>query len=100
MTKARLLRIDAELHDEQRLQVFNVHQATLGDLQLQQHTWQVLTTSIMDCRHQRTLLNANANGTRVGYAASNAEHLKRVDELHTNFVSNTKHCLMSPSTVS
>jgi hypothetical protein len=27
-TRGRVLRVDAELHDGQRLQVFNVHQAT------------------------------------------------------------------------
>jgi hypothetical protein len=60
MTRDRVLRVDAELHDGPHLQVFNVHQATSGDLQLQQHTWQVLTKSILECRHQR-ILNANAN---------------------------------------
>ncbi len=45
-------------------------------------------------------LNANANGTRVGYAASNAEHMTRVDEFLTKFVHDTQGELMSPSTVS
>jgi hypothetical protein len=48
MTRGRVLRVDAELHDGQRLQVFNVHQATSGDMQLQQHTWQIL-----DQKHRR-----------------------------------------------
>jgi hypothetical protein len=102
MTRGRVLRVDAELHDGQRLQVFNVHQATSGDMQLQQHTWQILTKSIVECRHQRILRiqNANASGLRVGYAASNAEHMKRVDELLTQFVTDTQGELMSPSTVS
>ena len=39
MTRGRVLRVDAELHDGQRLQVFNVHEATSGDMQLQQHTY-------------------------------------------------------------
>jgi hypothetical protein len=56
MTRGRVLRVDAELHDGQRLQVFNVHQATSGDRQLQQHTWQVLAKCITECRHQRILL--------------------------------------------
>ncbi len=56
MTRGRVLRVDAELHDGQRLQVFNVHQATSGDMQLQQHTWQVLAKCITECRHQRILL--------------------------------------------
>jgi hypothetical protein len=43
MTRGRVLRVDTEVHDGQRLQVFNVHQATSGDLPLQQLTWQVLT---------------------------------------------------------
>ena len=42
-------------------------------------------------------LNANANGLRVGYAASNAEHIKRVDEALTNFVNVTQGQLMSPN---
>ena len=64
MTKGRLLRIDAELHDEQRLQVFNVHQATSGDLPLQQHTWQVLKKSMLECRHQRILLGGECKCQR------------------------------------
>jgi hypothetical protein len=59
MTRGRVLRVDAELHDGRRLQVFNVHQATSGDLPLQQHTWQVLTKSIMECRHQHILLGGD-----------------------------------------
>jgi endonuclease/exonuclease/phosphatase family metal-dependent hydrolase len=59
MTRRRVLRVDAELHDGQRLQVFNMHQATSGDLQPQQHTWQILTKSIMECRHQRILLGGD-----------------------------------------
>jgi hypothetical protein len=101
MTRRKVLRVDAELHDGQRLQVFNVHQATSGDMQLQQHTWQVLAKSIMECPHQRILLGEkNANGLRVGYAVSNTEHMRRVDELLTKFVHDTKGELMSPSTVS
>ena len=103
MTRGRVLYVDTELYDGQRLQVFNVHQATSGDLPLQQYTLQVLTKSVMECLHQRILLggdlNASANGTRVGYAVSKTEHLKRVNELLTNFVSDTKRCLMSPSMV-
>jgi hypothetical protein len=104
MTRGRVLRVDAELHDGQRLQVFNVHQATSGDRQLQQHTWQVLAKCITECRHQRILLggdlNANANGLRVGYAVSNAEHMKRVDEALVNFVNVTQGQLMSPNALS
>jgi hypothetical protein len=104
MTRGRVLRVEAELHDGQRLQVFNVHLATSGDMQLQQHTWQILTKSIVECRHQRILLggdlNANASGLRVGYAASNAEHMKRVDDLLAQFVTDTQGEVMSPSTVS
>jgi hypothetical protein len=59
MTRGRVLRVDAELHGGQRLQVFNVHQATSGDLQLQQHTWQALAKSITECRHQRVLLGGD-----------------------------------------
>ncbi len=44
----------------------------------------------------RRFLNANANGSRVGYAASNAEHMNRVDEALTNFVNVTQGQLMSP----
>ena len=66
--------------------------------------WQILTKIIVECRHQRILLggdlNANASGLRVGYAAFNAEHMKRVDELLTQFVTDTQGELMSPSTVS
>ena len=73
-------------------------------MQLQRHTWQILTKSIVECRHQRILLggdlNANASSLRVGYAASNAEHTKRVDDLLTQFVTDTQGELMSPSTVS
>ena len=70
-------------------------------MQLQQHTWQVLAKSIMECPHQRILLGEkNANGLRVGYAVSNTEHMRRVDELLTKFVHDTKGELMSPSTVS
>jgi hypothetical protein len=36
MTRGRVLRVEAELHDGQRMQIFNVHQATSGELQ--QHT--------------------------------------------------------------
>lgn len=101
MTRGRVLRVDAELHDGQRLHIFNVHQATSSDRQLQQHTWQVLAKCITECRHQRILLggdlNANANGLRVGYAASNADHMKRVDEALVNFVNVTQGQLMSPS---
>jgi hypothetical protein len=61
MTRGRVLRVDAELHDGQRLQVFNVYQATSGDMQLQQHTWQILTKSIVECRHQRILLGGDTN---------------------------------------
>jgi endonuclease/exonuclease/phosphatase family metal-dependent hydrolase len=104
MTRGRVLRVEAELHDGQRLQVFNVHQATSGDMQLQQHTWQILAKSIVECRHHRRLLggdlNANTSGLRVGYAASNAEHMKRVDDLLAQFVTDTQGELMSPSTVS
>jgi hypothetical protein len=60
MARGRVLRVDAELHDGQRLQVFNVHQATSGDMQLQQHTWQVLAKSIMECPHQRILLDMSS----------------------------------------
>jgi hypothetical protein len=45
-------------------------------------------------------VNANASGTRVGYATANAEHMKRVDELLANFVNDTQGWLISPSTVS
>ena len=45
----------------------------------------------------RRFLNANANGSRVGYVASNAEHMKRVDEALTNFVKATQGQLMSPN---
>jgi endonuclease/exonuclease/phosphatase family metal-dependent hydrolase len=94
MTRGRVLRVEAELHDGQRLQVFNVHQATSGDMQLQQHTWQILTKRIMQGLHQRILLggdlNANASGLRFGYAAANAEHMKRVDDLLAQFVTNTQ----------
>ena len=48
----------------------------------------------------RRPLNSNANGLRVGYASSNAEHMNRVDELLTQFVADTQGELMSPSTVS
>jgi hypothetical protein len=84
------------------MQIFNVHQATSGDIQLQQHTWQILAKSVVECKHQRILLGAmaNANGTRVGYAESNAEHMTRVDALLENFVYDTQGELMSPSTVS
>jgi hypothetical protein len=103
MTRGRVLRVEAELHDGQRLQIFNAHQATSGDMQFQQHTWQILTKSIVECRHQRILLgvdlNANASGLRFGYAASNAEHMKRVDNLLAQFVTDTQGELMSPSTV-
>ena len=89
-----MLRVEAELHDGQRMQIFNVHQATSGDVQLQQHTWQVLAKSVAECRHQRILLggdlNASANGTRVGYAESNAEHMAKVDALLHNFVHDTQ----------
>jgi endonuclease/exonuclease/phosphatase family metal-dependent hydrolase len=99
-----VLRIEAELHDGQRMQIFNVHQATSGDVQLQQHAWQILAKSVVECKHQRILLggdlNANANGTRVGYAESNAEHMTKVDALLENFVHDTQGELMSPSTVS
>jgi hypothetical protein len=102
--RGRVLRLEAELHDGQRMQIFNVHQATSGDIQLQQHTWQILAKSVGECKHQRILLgrdlNANANGTRVGYAESNAEHMTRVDALLENFVHDTQGELMSPSTVS
>ena len=59
MTRGRVLRVDAELHDGQRLQVFNVHQATPGDIQLQQHIWQILAKSITECQHQRILLGSD-----------------------------------------
>ena len=62
------------------------------------------TKCIMEGRHQRILLggdlNANASGPRFGYAAANAEHMKRVDDLLAQFVTNTQGELMSPSTVS
>jgi hypothetical protein len=48
----------------------------------------------------KRFLNANAVGIRVGYAASNAEHMTRVDEFLTKFVHDTQGQLMSPSTVS
>jgi hypothetical protein len=56
MTRGRVLRLEAELHDGQRIQIFNVHQATSGDIQLQQHTWQILAKSVGECKHQRILL--------------------------------------------
>jgi endonuclease/exonuclease/phosphatase family metal-dependent hydrolase len=59
MTRGRVLRIDAELYDGQRLQIYNIHQATSGDAQLQQLTWQVLTKSISECSHQRILLGGD-----------------------------------------
>jgi hypothetical protein len=102
MTRGRVLRVEAELHDGQRMQIFNVHQATSGDVQLQQHTWQILAKSVAECKHQRILLggdlNASASGTRVGYAESNAEHMAKVDALLENFVHETQGELMSPST--
>jgi hypothetical protein len=59
----------------------------------------------MECRHQRILLGGDPECKRQWHKSwvrgvPNAEHLKRVDELLANFVSNTKGCLMSPSTVS
>ena len=100
MTRGRVLRIEAELHDGQQMQIFNVHQATSGDVQLQQ-PWQILAKSVVECTHQRILLGgANANGTRVGYAESNTEHMTKVDALLENFVHDTQGELMSPSTVS
>ncbi len=98
MTRGRVLRVEAELHDGQRMQIFNVHQATSGDVQLQQHTWQILAKSVTECKHQRILLggdlNASANGTREGYAESNAEHMAKVDALLHNFVHDTQGELM------
>ena len=104
MTRGRVLRVEAELHDGQQMQIFNVYQATSGDVQLQQHTWQIPAKSVAECKHQRILLggdlNASANGTRVGYAESNAEHMAKVDALLENFVHDTQGELMSPSTAS
>ncbi len=59
MTRGRVLRIEAELHDGQRMQIFNVHQATSGDIQLQRHTWQILAKSVVECKHQRILLGGD-----------------------------------------
>jgi hypothetical protein len=67
------------------MQIFNVHQATSGDIQLQQHTWQILTKSVVECKHQRILLGGD---------------MTRVDALLENFVHDTQGELMSPSTVS
>jgi hypothetical protein len=102
MTRGKVLRVDAELHDGQRLQVFNVHQATSGDIQSNnthgkcwpRASWNVHISAFSSAG------NANANGLRVGYAVSNTEHMKRVDELLTKFVHDTTRELMSPSTVS
>jgi len=52
MTRGRVLRVEAELHDGQRMQIFNVHQATSGDVQLQQHVWQILAKSVVECKHR------------------------------------------------
>jgi hypothetical protein len=41
------------------MQIFHVHQATSGDIQLQQHTWQILAKSIVECKHQRILLGGD-----------------------------------------
>ncbi len=59
MTRGRVLRLEAELHDGQRMQIFNVHQATSGDIHLQQHTWQILAKSVGECKHQRILLGGD-----------------------------------------
>ena len=72
--------------DGQRMQIFHVHQATSGDIQLQQHTWQILAKSIVECKHQRILLGGD-------------QHMTRVDGLLENFVHDTQGELMSPSTV-
>ena len=67
------------------MQIFNVHQATSGDIQLQQHTWQILAKSVGECKHQRILLGGD---------------MTRVDALLENFVHDTQGELMSTSTVS
>jgi len=74
----------------------NVHQATAHMANPGQKHHAVSTPAHPPGRR----LNANANGTRVGYAASNAEHMTWVDEFLTKFVHDTQGELMSPSTVS
>jgi hypothetical protein len=64
MTRGRVLRVEAELHDGQRMQIFNVHQATSGDVQLEQHTWQILAKSVAECKHQRILLGGRSQRER------------------------------------
>jgi hypothetical protein len=59
MTRGRVLRVEAELYDGQRMQIFNVHQATSGDVQLQQHTWQILAKSVAECKHHCILLGGD-----------------------------------------
>ena len=74
-------------------------QATCSSSSIHGKSWPNVSRSADTSAYswEANALNANANGLRVGYAASNAEHIKRVDEALTNFVNVTQGQLMSPN---
>ena len=104
MTRGRVLWVDAVTHGGKKLRTINVHQATSGDLDLQERVLGILRKAIEGSRNQMILLggdiNANAGGDRVGYARSNEHHMSRVDELFADFVRETGGRLVSPATLS
>ena len=104
MTRGRVLWVDAVTHGGKKLRTINVHQATSGDLDLQERVIGILRKAIEGSRNQMILLggdiNANAGGYRVGYARSNEHHMSRVDELFADFVRETGGRRVSPDTLS
>ena len=101
MTEGRVLWAEAQTHAGKLVHVVNVHQATSGQLELQQTVLRTLKGKLSRQPHATIMagdFNADPTGGRVGYAQSNAAHMQQVDEVFQRFVKETRGILVSPST--
>jgi hypothetical protein len=93
LANGRVLWLETETVDGQKIRVINIHQVTSNDRKRQDIILEGMTEALLSRESMPTMLggdlNAASPGGRFGYATGNAKHINKVDEALQKFLDRT-----------